>query len=96
MRLVDKETNPEKHGLRVLFFDENGKKVIKSDRDNENVTPNFQRGYEDLDMREDAVKISLYQNAEYIELGDDKTYKVVKKVFMPCRPVSLYLYLKEL
>jgi hypothetical protein len=90
---MDKSIEYEKTYMRIFLFDEE-ENMISYNRNDEYETT-VDHGYEDLDLKEDAVKISLYQNAEYIELYNDKSYKVIKRVFMPCRPVCLYLYLKE-
>lgn len=80
--------------IRVFLKDENGKQIKCEREDKYSTTVDI--GYEDLDLRDDDVKISLYQNSEYIELWDGRVFKVLKRIFMPCCPVCLYLTLKEI
>jgi len=91
---MEEDIKQEKTHIRVFLEDENGRQIAHDRRD-EFVTT-VDSGFEDLSLKEDAVKINLYQNSEFILLWDQKTYKVVKRVFMPCRPVTLYLSLKEM
>lgn len=80
--------------IRVILLDKEGKPLKLPRRDDE-YTTNIDSGFEDLDLKEDATKINLYQTCEYIELWHDKKFKVVKRSFMPCVPVCLYLFLEE-
>lgn len=80
--------------IRVMFYDENGKQIQKERNDEYKST--VEDGYEDLLLREDGNKLNLYQTSRYISFNDNITYEVVKREFMPCVPVCLYLYLKEI
>lgn len=80
--------------IRVIFYDEEGKQIHKNRNDEYKST--VEDGYEDLLLREDGNKLNLYQTSKYMSFNDDSTYEIVKREFMPCVPVCLYLYLKEI
>lgn len=92
----NKEISPQesiKKFIRVILVDENDKQIKYERTDKYETTVDF--GQEDLDLKEDAMKINLYNTAEYIELWHNKKFKVIKRTLMPCCPVCLYLTLKE-
>ncbi|AIY80659.1 hypothetical protein ACTFIN_01615 [Clostridium cagae] len=93
-------SNPDKdikEFIRILFFDDKGRKPITYERfDKDNSTTIETCGYEDLLLKEDGNKINLYQTSKYLTFYNNKTYEVIKREFMPCVPVCLYLYLKEI
>lgn len=80
--------------LNEICDNERGFKDLKYDRNDEYATYLNTGGYEDLDLREDATKIQLYLNCNTITMMNNQTYEVVKREFMPCIPVCLYLYLR--
>jgi hypothetical protein len=80
--------------IRIIMVDENGKQLVRERSDKYGTT--VELGYEDLLLKEDSAKISLYQTSQFIEFFDGIEYEVVKRSFMPCTPVSLYIYLKKL
>ena len=51
---------------------------------------------EDLIFGEDDCKINMYNSAIYISMMNGKTYKVTKRVFQPCIPCMLKLYIQEI
>ena len=53
-------------------------------------------GYEDLDLKADAMKIQLYFQSDIIEFNNGRRYKVVSKRFQPCRPVTLTIDVEEI
>ncbi|MBQ8116762.1 MAG: hypothetical protein IJ147_01665 [Lachnospiraceae bacterium] len=57
---------------------------------------NIDAGYEYLNLHEDSVKIALYKDCDVICFNNERKYKVVKREFQPCIPVTLYLYLEEI
>lgn len=57
---------------------------------------NIDAGFEDLNLHDDSVKIALYKDCEVIRFNNGRKYKVVKREFQPCIPVTLYLYLEEI
>lgn len=90
----DNPNENNKKYIRVIFYDEKGKQIQKERNDEYKST--VEDGYEDLLLREDGNKLNLYQTSKYISFNDDIIYEVVKREFMPCVPVCLYLYLKEI
>jgi hypothetical protein len=52
-------------------------------------------GYEDLDLREDAEKIQLYMTSNVLTFNNNKYYRVVRRIFQPNRPVTLYIDVEE-
>ena len=59
------------------------------------VRTNIDAGFEDLDMRVDVAKIMLYMQNDIICFNNSKRYKVIKREFQPCVPVTLVLYVEE-
>ncbi|KOA19341.1 hypothetical protein CLHOM_24470 [Clostridium homopropionicum DSM 5847] len=95
--MSDKDISPQESitkYIRVMLLDENNKQITYERKDGYRTT--VEDGYEDLNLIEDSIKISLYQTAEHIELYNNKKYKVINRSFMPCCPVCLYLTLKEI
>lgn len=94
MNITKLSTQEEiRESIRVFLYDEN-KNIINYKREDEYSTT-VESGFEDLNLKKDATKISLYQTCEYIELYNNKKYKVVERSLQPCCPVCLYLILKE-
>lgn len=83
-----------KQNIRVVLLNEKGNPLKLQPRDGQDAST-VDSGYEDLDLREDQEKIHLYQTTEHLDLWNDKKFKVIKRSFMPCRPVALFLYLQE-
>lgn len=52
--------------------------------------------FEDLEFGKDDCKIQLYNTAEYITLMNCKTYKIEKRLFQPCVPCMLHIYMSEI
>lgn len=95
--MTDISYNPHessKNYIRVILLDEKGN-PLKLPIRNDKYTTTIDSGYEDLNLREDTAKIDLYKACDYIDLWHNKSFKIVKRIFMPCVPVSLYLFLKE-
>lgn len=84
----------KKH-IRVIMLNEKGKNTIGYERNDKYETMIDNEAQEDLLLREDIAKINLYQTSKYITLYNGKTYEVIRREFMPCIPVTLTLYLKE-
>lgn len=80
--------------IRVFFYYANTNKLIKTDR-KDGYGTSIELGYEDLSLKEDEIRLSLYQTSQFIELNDI-TYEVEKRVFRPTVPVCLYLYLNKI
>lgn len=57
---------------------------------------NIDAGYEDLSMRDDSTKIMLYMQNDIIVFNNGRKYKVRKREFQACIPVTLYLYVEEI
>lgn len=53
-------------------------------------------GFEDLDMVDDMMRIQMYKDIDVITLNNNKYYKVIHRVFQPCVPQMLILYVKEI
>ena len=79
--------------IRIFLVDEKGKQIQYNRTDG--YSTSIDAGFEDLLLKEDCAKIDLYRTSKYINLYNNKTYEVIKREFMPCIPVTLYLYLKE-
>lgn len=84
----------EKEYIRVILLNEDGNPLDLKQREDEYAT-NIDSGFEDLLLKEDSTKLNLYMTSDKLLLWHNKTYKVISREFMPCRPVSLYLLLKE-
>lgn len=92
--IINQDKNNIKERIRIILVDEKGRQISYCRKD-EKYSTSVDDGYEDLSLVEDATKIALYQNSEYLDLANNKTYKVVKRSFQPCSPVTLHLYLRE-
>lgn len=94
MEYKELDNRPE-DSIRITLLDEKGNPLKLQVRDDGYQTT-IDSGWETLNLKEDIAKINFYQTVEYIDLWYDRKFKVVKRTFMPCRPVSLYLMLKEI
>ena len=63
---------------------------------NQEYKTNIDSGYENLNLHEDLAKIMLYMQNDIICFKNGRTYKVLKREFQPCVPVTLYLYVEEI
>ncbi|WP_294408371.1 hypothetical protein [uncultured Ruminococcus sp.] len=92
----------EKKFIRVCMYphDINGKKIEFTDysyRAGDKYCTTLDSGFfEDLIFGEDDCKINMYNSAIYISMMNGKTYKVTKRVFQPCIPCMLKLYIQEI
>ena len=85
----------QKAFIRIFLHDEKSNPIICKRNDGYQTTID-ELGYEDLLLQRDKAKINLYSTIDYIDLYNGKTYKVIKRSFMPCSPVCLYLTLEEI
>lgn len=87
-----------KRYIRICIEDVNTSKLAEglNQERNDGYESTVDFGYEDLDMKEDQMKIQLYMNCDIITLNNNKEYRVIKRVFQPNRPVMLCLDVEEI
>lgn len=96
--MYDESNEIAKRSIRVQINNVNAVRLdegLNQKRNDEYVTT-VDFGYEDLDMREDQMKIQMYMNCDILTLNNDKEYRVTKRVFQPNRPVMLWLDVEEI
>lgn len=96
--MYDESNEIAKRSIRVQINNVNAARLdegLNQKRNDEYVTT-IDFGYEDLDMREDQMKIQMYMNCDILTLNNDKEYRVTKRVFQPNRPVMLWLDVEEI
>lgn len=64
-------------------------------RDDKHET-NIDSGFEELNLHNDIAKIMMYMQNDIIRFNNGRKYRVCKREFQPCVPVTLYLYVEEI
>lgn len=92
----------ENKSIRIFMhpYDVNGNELKLKDYSyragDENCTSLDYGFFEDLIFGEDDCKINMYNSATQISMMNGKTYRVTKRVFQPCIPCMLELYIQEI